>query len=101
MTRRFEITSAARADLAALRYYLKLNAGARTAERVLARLRDRLAFVRRQPLAGSPQPELGDAIRIVVSQRWVIYYEATPELCRVLRVLDGAQDRSAPLLEPS
>lgn len=96
--RRFEVSPEARADIAEIRAYLLEHASPAVAARVVARIRERLAEVRRLPLGGAPRPALGPDVRIAVSQRWVIYYDTPPGACRVLRVLDGSRDRHAALL---
>lgn len=97
MTRRFEVAARAREDLADIRRHVAESAGPRTASAVISRLRKRLSFVRETPMAGAPVPELGANLRMVVSQRWLIYYLVTADACRVIRVLDGARDQEAAL----
>ena len=95
MGRVYEVSGAARRDIAGISAYLRSHAGPATARSVLQRLRTTLLFVRRTPLAGPLRPELGEDVRMAVSQRWVVYYEVTAEVCRVLRVLDGARDAAS------
>jgi toxin ParE1/3/4 len=59
-------------------------------DRIQARFAQLLAFPRSGPL----HPEIGENIRALVVERWVIVYRMTTSSVEIIRVIDGARDLS-------
>ncbi len=47
------------------------------------------------PHIGSPRPELGDGVRVLVHGHYLIFYRVVEGSVRIERVLHGAQDITA------
>ncbi|MET0675651.1 MAG: type II toxin-antitoxin system RelE/ParE family toxin [Bradyrhizobium sp.] len=46
-------------------------------------------------LRGSPRPDLGEDVRSVIAQRYLIFYVVRPDHVTILRVLHGSRDIEA------
>ena len=58
----------------------------------LARLEARLQQAARFPLSGSPRFHLGDQLRALFFESYILYYLPSAEEIIVVRVLHGARD---------
>lgn len=85
----------ARLDLAEIRSYLRKNASAKVAARMLERIRGRVAATREWPLSGVPRPEYHRNCRFAVERPYMIYYLYDGEEMVILRILHAARDRDS------
>ena len=86
-------------DLADIRSYLKAQASARVAARMIERIRATIVAARELPTMGTPRPEYARGCRFVIEQPYVIYYDFDGECLTVLRILHHARDRDAEMKE--
>ena len=88
----FELSEAARRDIANLRLYTRANWGVAKEEEYVADLFARLTGLVEAPLLGRARPELGERIRSLLSDRHLILYR--PKLdsgVSILRVMHHSQ----------
>lgn len=88
---RVEFSALAREDILAIEAFLaerNQDTADRFIDDVVARC-DRLA---RHPWLGRSRSELGESIRSLVFERWIVFYRVDSDLILVLRVVDGARD---------
>lgn len=87
------VSSEAERDLDEMEAWLLDNWGPSAAANVIEAVLERIAALAEMPLAGTPRPEFGAAVRFVPAGRYAIYYEVGGEGLVVLRILHGARDR--------
>jgi len=86
----------AEADLTAIALHIATDSPARAAK-VIARLRERCAILENHALAGRPRDELGEGLRSLSAQPYVLLYRLTDGTAEVVAVLHGARDLPAAL----
>lgn len=87
----------AEADLADIAAYLTSEAGARIAERQLARILDKLHLLAEFPRIGRVRSEMDSLLRAFVIAPWIVLYELLPDDggIAVWRVVHGRRDLTA------
>jgi toxin ParE1/3/4 len=89
----FELTEAARLDIAAIRKFTRANWGAAKEDDYVAALFRRLQMIAERPLLGRARPELGDDVRSVLSGSHLVLYRPNDRSgASILRVIHQAQD---------
>lgn len=82
----------ARQDLAAIRSYLRAEAGVGVANRTLAQIKAKECLLCEFPKSGAPREDLHPGGRMLVMAPYVIIYEVLSTRVHILRVLHGARD---------
>lgn len=88
---RLEFSASAREDLLAIEAYLA-ERNQDTADRFIDDVVARCDRLVQHPWLGRSRSELGEGIRSLVFERWILFYRLDPDLILVLRVVDGARD---------
>jgi toxin ParE1/3/4 len=87
------VSPEAEQDLDEMERWLTENWGPLAAASTIEAVLGRIAALAEMPFAGAPRPEFGQAVRLVTSGRYVIYYETSDDRLVILRILHGARDR--------
>jgi toxin ParE1/3/4 len=98
--RRFAITQLARRDLDYVADWIRTRSGRARAQLVVGRIMAACQLLAQQPLAGRPEPELGEDVRSFVVHPYLVVYRPRRRSIEVLRVIHGARDRNAAWREP-
>ncbi|MBC7770072.1 MAG: type II toxin-antitoxin system RelE/ParE family toxin [Phycisphaerales bacterium] len=89
------VSPEAGADLDEMESWLTENWGPIAAANAIEAVLAKIAALPEMPLAGTPRPEFGEAVRFVTTGRYFIYYEAAGQALAVLRILHSARNRDA------
>ena len=91
--RRFVLTAPAHGDLNQIKQYLVMKAGLRVASRVLANIREAIAYVGRHPDSGHTRKDLTTRpVKFWPIYSYLIVYNPDTAPIQVLRVLHGMCD---------
>jgi plasmid stabilization system protein ParE len=89
-------TAAAERDFENIAYQIAVVSGRpATAERILCELQTRCDEISARTgfsIEGTAAPQIGDGVRLVSHQRWVILFRYDRDDIVVLRIADGSQD---------
>lgn len=92
---RVRLTSQARNDLLQIWDYIdRSGSGERVADRVLRRLDTRIRQLADFPNRGVIRSDLDIDARMLVIERWVVFYRVLPNGISISRIIDGARDVS-------
>jgi plasmid stabilization system protein ParE len=100
MTTRLVVSDAARADVRDVLEYLRAEASDRTALQYALAFDAAIDRIADLPLSGSLRRHFGPDVRVVIIDRYLIYYEAdsSGESVRVLRILHGSRNITQELI---
>ncbi len=62
------------------------------ADRLLARIADKLEHLARHPEIGVPRPDIDVRARMLVEGNYLVLYEVTPQAVEVVAIVHGARD---------
>jgi len=96
---RVRLTQKARSDLIAISDHLT-EQGSANADTVLRRIAGRYQQLSVFPNRGAARPDLLAGVRLLVVERWLVFYLVKPDAVLVLRIVDGAQDLTRLVLPP-
>jgi plasmid stabilization system protein ParE len=94
MTARLLVSNAARADVRDILDYLRAEASERTALQYALAFDAAIDRIAELPHSGSPRRQYGPDVRVVIVDRYLMFYETNPAGAevRLLRILRGARD---------
>jgi len=100
MTARVIVSDVARGDAWRILDYLERAAGTATALRYAIEFDACVDRIAEFPHAGSPRPQYGAGVRIIVIEPYLVFYEVavSGDEAVMLRVLDGRRDITRDLL---
>jgi toxin ParE1/3/4 len=81
----------ARQDLRAIGDYIARD-DRRAARRFVGMLREKCAFLGRNPHAGRERPELREGLRSFPAESYVIFYRVLDESVEIVNVIHGSRD---------
>ena len=90
----YRLSAVAEQDLEEIWSYVAEDASPTTADRLVDAIFDRFELPIEQPRMGRTRPELGEAVRSVVVESYVIYYRHDQDVL-IARVLHGRRDQAA------
>ncbi|PIP01112.1 Plasmid stabilization system protein [uncultured Pleomorphomonas sp.] len=82
----------ARADMLDVWLWIAETSGATMADTLIERIERRVSMLANHPEMGPVRPEIAEAARVLVSERWLVLYCIDEMLVRIVRVVDGARD---------
>jgi toxin ParE1/3/4 len=97
---RIEHTDASRADLRDIALYLRANAGPAVAEKITARILDKIESLQNKPKRQRLRVGLARDLRSVSSGNYMIFYRVRNDVVGVARILHGSRNISARLFPP-
>jgi toxin ParE1/3/4 len=86
----------AESDLAEI-WHSIAEANPSAADRLLARISNRIEQLRHFPAIGAPRSDIAERVRLIAEGRYVILYETYNEVVEIVRVLHGARDIASEL----
>ena len=98
--RRIIYSPEAKADIAAIGGYIAEKASEMTAARFLDRIRLGIEGMARFPGSCPLMPEFGSDLRRLVVGHYLVFYHFDDETVFIVRVLHGARNITARLLQP-
>ena len=81
----------AEADLAEILAYLSGHSRG-AAERLVRGLTEKSRLLEQLPEMGRPRDDLAPGLRSVVVEKYVIFYQPTPDAVVIVRILHGSRD---------
>jgi toxin ParE1/3/4 len=96
---RVRLTRQARRDLFAIWNHIA-DQSSSTADALLRRLAQRYQQLSSFPYRGMPRPDLLPRVRMLVVERWLVFYLVKPDAVLILRIVDGARDLSSISIVP-
>jgi toxin ParE1/3/4 len=79
-------------DLAEIDEHGALEFGPSVAEDYARGFHDAFDLLRRHPLAGAAQPELGRGVRCIIHRKHRIFYIVKPDLVQILRIFHHSRN---------
>jgi plasmid stabilization system protein ParE len=100
MTARLIVSNAARADAHDILDYLRTEASERTALQYALAFDAAIDRIAELPHSGSPRRQYGANVRVIIIDRYLIYYETDSggQTARVLRILHGSRNITQELI---
>jgi len=93
MRRRYALSPQAALDLAEIWHYLKNQSSLTVADRVEATIRDRIAFLAKNPGAGHWRKDITDeVVRFYSVYSYLIVYRPATKPLQVIAILHGRRD---------
>ena len=96
---RVRLTRLARSDLLAISDHLT-DQGHSNSDAVLRRIAARYQQLSLFPNRGAPRSDLLAGVRMLVVERWLVFYLVRSDAVLVLRIIDGTRDLSAISIAP-
>jgi len=97
---RVEYTEAARADLREIEVYLRTAAGDATAEKVTARITDKVESLGARPARQRIRNKLGAELRALRVSDHLVFYRVGDETVSIIRILHGSRNITPKLFPP-
>jgi toxin ParE1/3/4 len=99
MVRPVVYSARARTDILEIWTWLAENSGVPVGDLVLDRIEKRISELSFFPEMGPRRPDIDEAARMLVVQRWLVLYAVDEDAVRIIRIIDGSADLRGVQLE--
>ncbi|WP_105384233.1 type II toxin-antitoxin system RelE/ParE family toxin [Neorhizobium alkalisoli] len=92
MTKPVVYSSRARDDMLDIWSWIAESSGVTLADTVVERIGARISQLEHHPEMGPARPDIAEAARMLVVERWLALYAIAEDRVRIVRIVDGAAD---------